>query len=183
MPSRDKPTDESPGRLVSFYAGESTDDSGRSLDEILSWSDDRLEDVHDYIQWLFPLKERSRFNPAAPILSDELISSFRSDARLREKLIKSFKRMLAFYGFDSEEKGGAFTLSRSGEYGERKSVWVNHGNHNYLRITRILTSLRLLGLEQCALAFFDALTEVYQEEKREIGVTAFNYWRQAAGLN
>ena len=50
-------------QLVNFYLGDAPDNQGRMIDEILSWKDEQLEDVHDYIQWLFPLKERSAFTP------------------------------------------------------------------------------------------------------------------------
>jgi hypothetical protein len=49
-------------RIMDFYSGLSPDHRGRHLNEILEWSDDELERVHDYIQWLFPLTERSGFN-------------------------------------------------------------------------------------------------------------------------
>ena len=48
--------------LITFYRGSGTDHAGRRIDEILSWDDAALESVHDYIQWLFPLDEPSRFN-------------------------------------------------------------------------------------------------------------------------
>src|SRR5271170_564607 len=43
------------GPLVAFYRGGYTDNGG-TLDQMLSWDDARLESVHDYIQWLFPLR-------------------------------------------------------------------------------------------------------------------------------
>ena len=39
--------------IVTFYSG-GADDRGRTLEQILAWADDRLESVHDYIQWVFP---------------------------------------------------------------------------------------------------------------------------------
>ena len=55
--------------LVRFYRGDAPDARGRTLDDILAWDDEQLEAVHDYIQWLFPLDEPSRFNPDAPLLT------------------------------------------------------------------------------------------------------------------
>ena len=43
--------------ILSFYGGETTDHRGRYLRDIQQWWDDRLEETHDYIQWLFPLAE------------------------------------------------------------------------------------------------------------------------------
>src|SRR5208283_1467128 len=46
------------------------------LHEIQEWADGQLEAVHDYIQWVFPLPERSGFNVAAPVLTRESIREF-----------------------------------------------------------------------------------------------------------
>lgn len=42
-------------RIIGFYSGQQADHRGRQLHEIQSWPDGKLETVHDYIQWLFPL--------------------------------------------------------------------------------------------------------------------------------
>ena len=55
--------------LLRFYRLEGPDARGRTLPEIWAWDAARLEGVHDYIQWLFPLPEPSAFNPHAPILT------------------------------------------------------------------------------------------------------------------
>jgi hypothetical protein len=60
--------------------------SGRSLQQIWRWPDEQLERTHDYIQWLFPLTERSVFNSHAPILNAQVIQEFRARLELRENL-------------------------------------------------------------------------------------------------
>jgi len=167
--------------LVSFYLGESPDGSGRMLDEIHTWGYHNLEDVHDYIQWLFPLAEKSSFNPDAPLLDVLQMEAFRTDERLKAKVIRSFKLMLSFYGLRCDETDQRVTISTSGEFPQRKRIWLNNGNHNYLRITRILTSLRLLGLGQYAQALFDFLDRLYREESGRIGAVTYAYWKQAVG--
>src|SRR5438874_20180 len=57
-------------KLLRFYSGEGTDDRDRTIADIWCYSHNELEGVHDYIQWLFPLAERSAFNPAAPQYAD-----------------------------------------------------------------------------------------------------------------
>ena len=52
--------------ILRFYGSGGTDHAGRTLEEILAWDDRHLEEVHDYIQWLFPLEEPSRANPCTP---------------------------------------------------------------------------------------------------------------------
>ncbi|MGK7944758.1 MAG: opioid growth factor receptor-related protein, partial [Microcystaceae cyanobacterium] len=48
--------------LINFYLGNTVDHRGRKIEDIWQWNDHQLESVHDYIQWLFPLKEKSGFN-------------------------------------------------------------------------------------------------------------------------
>ena len=77
-----------------------------TLDTILSWDDGRLEAVHDYIQWLFPLDEPSRFNPSAPLLTAHDRAAFR-DPELAANLRRALDRMLAFYGFTLDPSAAA----------------------------------------------------------------------------
>src|SRR4051812_18614981 len=113
--------------LVKFYSGAAPDDRGRFLSEIQGWPDHRLEQVHDFIQWLFPLREPSGANPDAPALDDADIREFRSSPELQSNLRASYLRMLSFYSAPAKH-------------------WLTPGNHNHLRITRMIKSMRLLGL-------------------------------------
>jgi hypothetical protein len=49
-------------KLINFYLGNECDHRGRNIIAIWQWNNEQLETVHDYIQWLFPLKEKSAFN-------------------------------------------------------------------------------------------------------------------------
>jgi len=169
-----------PGDILAFYRGQSPDSKGRMIEEIWSWDYQRLEYTHDYVQWLFPLEEPSQFNWRAPILDDNVVQAFRTNEQLRMRLLYSFKVMLQFYGLQCNEiSSGAIKITPSDEYLERKANWIEQENHNYLRITRILTSLRLLGLENYALAFFNCLNQIYLEEGETIGSVTYSYWERA----
>lgn len=166
-------------KLLAFYRGEGTDGRGRRLAEILAWADDDLEDVHDYIQWLFPLPEPSPVNPGAPLLDAKAIAEFRSDAELRARLLASFTRMLRFYGV-AIEGGSVHELPNCVE---RAKNWLSPGNHNHLRITRILRCAALCGLQTEACAFFEWLSIVYDRQRAKtwpaISPNTFDYWRNA----
>ncbi len=167
--------------IVAFYLSQCPDSQGRTIEEIWSWDYQRLEYTHDYIQWLFPLKQKSRFNPTAPILNEAAIQSFRTNEQLRIRLRQSLEVMLHFYGLQVNESGSAdIEIIKSDEYRERKNVWLNPGNHNYLRLTRILTSLKLLGLENHAKSLFKCLSQLYEEESRCIGSSSYGFWKNAA---
>ncbi|KAF2469857.1 uncharacterized protein BDR25DRAFT_304260 [Lindgomyces ingoldianus] len=88
--------------LIRFYDPEvnAQDTAGRTLDDILSWSNARLEHSHNYIQMLFPLPEGSPFNYDAPVITREVMEAFHARPKLQSRLREAFVRMLDFYGFD-----------------------------------------------------------------------------------
>lgn len=165
--------------LVRFQAGLGSDHLGRMLPEIQGWDDNRLERVHDYIQWLFPLPERSAFNAAAPVLSPEDVTAFLQSPPLRRSLLDSFQLMLRFYGFQLEG-GSPPAVGPSARWAERSAGWLTAGNHNFLRITRILRCLTLLGLQPHAAAFLARLRDVYAGDgARVVGPVTMRYWEAA----
>ena len=153
----------SPHPLIRFYLGEGPDSEGRFLRDIRSWDPRRLESVHDYIQWLFPLRTYSRFNPDAPILDDGIVARFRADGTLRAELLASFRQMLAFYGFDYREENGRPAIALAADAATRQRNWLKPGNHNLLRLTRILSCLSTLGLRPQAEVFLAALEGIYAQ--------------------
>ena len=161
--------------LLDFYRGLETDTEGRFLKEILAWPDDDLEAVHDFIQWLFPLPEPSQFNPDAPLLTNEDIAAFKSDPVLQANLMKSFGRILAFLGLSLSEgkvvEGPNFKTRVA-------DVWAIP-NHNWLRISRILRSLTILGMAAQAQALYEWLDATYTNRKFPISAETFRYWTGA----
>jgi hypothetical protein len=152
-----------------------TDNRGRSLADVWAYSDDEMEDVHDFIQWLFPLREPSQFNAQAPLLDDANIAEFRSDPRLRANLMRSFERFLEFLGLRYDD--GCITNAGDATAHQR-DLW-RYPNHNWLRITRVLRSARLLGLEEEARAFFKFLGELKESGRSGIDPVTFRYWEDA----
>jgi len=166
-------------RLIRFFGG-GADDDGRTFEEILGWDDARLEMVHDYIQWIFPLTERSGANPWAPVLDEPTLAAIRGSAEMQGRLRAAFLRMLEFYGFalkgDRVVEGARFVAASRN--------WLHAGNHNHLRLTRMLRSLRVLGLEHEAAALWEVLRSLYESERgagpRTITEETVAFWRQAA---
>lgn len=161
-------------QLIEFYRGAGTDSEGRSLAEIWGYSDEQLEGVHDFIQWLFPLRTPSRFNSDAPLLTDADVAAFRADPELRRNLLRSFEVFLTFLGLCYE--GGQ--VVEADDFG-RRGVF-DYPDHNWLRITRVLISTRLLGLEEPSRAFFEFLKALRQRGGSGITTETFGYWERAA---
>ncbi|KAF2442919.1 hypothetical protein P171DRAFT_474239 [Karstenula rhodostoma CBS 690.94] len=86
----------------------------------------------------------------------------------------------------SLEKSVAFTgahglhVIRGPNFEERSKNWCVQMDHNHLRISRILRSLRVLGLQRQCEAFYEALTHVYNDPKIAIGKSSMMFWRRAA---
>ena len=165
--------------IVDFYLGQAPDSEGRFLRDIRRWGFDRLESVHDYIQWLFPLRVPSQFNPHAPLLDAPTIRRFLDDESLRRELRASFEQMLAFYGFVLREDNGRPAVETGPDWDTRRRRWLHAGNHNLLRITRILLCLGTLGLPDHARAFLAALETVCAGDPGVVGDRTLGFWRTA----
>jgi hypothetical protein len=164
-------------QLLDFYRGQKADSEGRFLSKIWRWKDNELEFTHDFIQWMFPLPEPSRFNADGPILTEEDIAAFQGDPLLRANLRKSFGRFLKFLGLSATTDG---PIMEGANFADRSlQVWM-YPNHNWLRITRIIRSLRLLGLQTESLAFFTWLEAINKKRKFLIPADTFQYWTEAA---
>jgi hypothetical protein len=101
--------------LIAFYEGHEKDRKGRRLGDILQWPHNQLETVHDYIQLLFPLPERSNHNHSAPIIDSVVFMAFQTREDLQENLRSSFEKMLWFYGFEfhTDSEGNSMASSQA----------------------------------------------------------------------
>ena len=145
--------------IVAFYSG-GLDDAGRTLDEILGWSDDDLELMHDYIQWLFPTARPSAVNPSAPLVGAQTMRAFAARPELRDRLKAALDRMLKFYGLRRADAGTARIEIDPDLFPARSAVWLWPGDHNHLRLTRIIQSLAALDRDGDARALQRCLLEV-----------------------
>ena len=168
-------------RLLAFYRGEGTDHRGRRLADIQAFGWQELEDAHDYVQWMFPLFERSRFQPHAPVLDEATAQRFRDDPRARQELRSSLGTMLEFYGLalSREHDDLRPRVVRGPEFERRSAVWLTPMNHNFLRLTRILSSLCVLGEAELARALLACLVEIHGEHGDTVGEETLVHWRTA----
>lgn len=162
--------------IEKFYMNGCAYAGGHTLEYILNQSDDWLEQRHDYIQWLFPTDQLSRFNFKAPVIStksaDELVQ--KHGDKLKEKMLESFFRMAKFYGFHVFYNiDGSITI-KSNDVIDKG--WLSKGNHNFLRLTRIMQSLQLFGLHDYCMALKKYLLDIACEYPNIVGEKTRQYW-------
>ena len=120
------------------------------------------------------------FNPHAPILTTDTIRAFRADEQLRQRLLRSLTLMLGFYGLElTTGPGGRPHVVQGADFATRGRAWLRVGDHNHLRLTRILISLRLLGLEAHNRALFACLEDIVAQHPHAVSSTTLAYWRKA----
>ena len=115
----------------------------------------------------------------APIVTPEVRSAFLAQAELRASLRGALDRMLTFYGLQFSDEAGKEVVTRGPNFGINSRNWVTRFDHNHLRMTRILRSLRVLGLGDEAAALHGFLS-TDGEVTDTVSPRSQMYWRRAA---
>ena len=145
--------------LIEFLRGTGPDSHGRYHADILKFSDQKLEETHDYIQWLFPLREESQAVPGSPYIeSDETARILQDDEDAQENMVNALVRMERFY--------------RDNDF------WLSQNDHNHLRITRILKSVSLLSSKGNARDFYDFIMRRVEAAK-PVTEESLEYWKKS----
>jgi hypothetical protein len=146
-------------QLHAFLSGEAPDTRGRTAADVIAFSDEDLERRHDWVQWLFPLPTPSAAVPDSAYLSPNEIDAIRSDARAKDTLLRAADRLIEFYS--------------------RTDHWLGAHDHNHLRITRIIHSLRLLVSPEEARRFYQRLMSLHEATGGPVNAQSLRYWRDA----
>ncbi|XP_058846887.1 opioid growth factor receptor-like isoform X2 [Acipenser ruthenus] len=135
----------------------------------------KLERIHSYIQWLFPLRDPG-MNYRAYELTQKEIKAFQQSEEAKQRLVKSYKLMLGFYGIELEDEGTG-EVRRANNWEERYSN-LNRNSHNNLRISRILKCLGELGFEhyQAPLVKFFLTETLVNKELGSVKHSALDYF-------
>ena len=142
--------------IVGFLEGKTPDHRGRLLSMLWKQTDDDAENNHDYIQWMFPLDEPSQAVNGAPVLNDFDIDEIRENQLAIGNLEVSAGWFLGFL--------------------ERNDHWITSYDHNHLRVTRVIKSLRLLTSDQAADEFRDKVIELAGDNLNLIDKEARDFW-------
>ncbi|UQY83679.1 opioid growth factor receptor-related protein [Ralstonia pseudosolanacearum] len=153
--------------LRDFLAGVGTTNRGRTLADILAYTPRQFEDDHEFIQWVFPLTEPSQFNPHAPVMTDADCAELSADPAVRDGLQCAFSFVLKNYGATWD--GGTVSQLAGGD---ARLILVRPSHHDR-RVSRVLHSLTLLGMQGEARALLAYLERSYPNSG------ALRWWRAA----
>ena len=149
--------------LVNFLNGTGLDHQGRYLRDIWDFDDKAIEQTHDFIQWMFPLTEKSMSVPVAPTLSANDIEAIRASETAQANLERSAHWYVGFL--------------------QRNDHWIVSYNHNHLRITRVIKSLHLLVSVNESSLFLKAVFEISGDRINVIRKDAVSFWNSALKTN
>lgn len=163
-------------KLYFFLRGEGKDNHGRTIEDVLSFSDFKLETTHNYIQWLFPIDTESNYAQSVP-LTKEMTRIFKNDETVVKNVHRAYEKMLCFYGYALNEEG--MLEKRMPEF-KMMAKWLNPGNHNFLRFSRMLRSMHLLDMTNDEASLFVELEEL--ANKHGFLKIAYGFWKEAVEI-
>ena len=145
--------------IVLFLEGKIKDYEGRYLKDIWSFDDNKIENVHNFIQWIFPLDQISKYVPSSPVLIDEEILEVKQSSVAKENLIRSKQWFYSFL--------------------KRTSKWELEKNHNHARISRMIKSLKLLHSEDSAKKCLDEVLHLAKSRSFNSEGVLYN-WKKSS---
>ena len=144
-------------QVVDFFSSEKEFNDGKTpainLKIFSSFNDTQIEEIHHFIQRLFPLDSASRNNSHAPVLNGADFLTLRNNEKVSQGLSEAFERMLKFYRL--ERDGNKIVADGS----RPMSNFLGQLSHHNLRFSRIIRSMALFGKAHEAralLAFLEA---------------------------
>ena len=145
--------------LCDFLENKTSNFDGLTLHQIWEMNDAQIESKHTFIQWIFPTTEPSSAVPGSPYLNDEQVLKIRKSRLAKQNLRKS-----ADWYFD---------------FLERNSHWRKPHDHNHLRITRTLKSLRVLNGDDEADFYKEQLWQILGADIAVIPAKTVEFWETA----
>ena len=171
---------------IKFLSGEEIQDESfkfQSCEEFRKANDKNLESHHDYIQVVFPNLEQSGYANKDLYLNknlkkwQDLMQDLEIRLKIQENLRLNLIRILTFFGFE-------VTLGDSSKIIKLKAktdgVAFKLGNHNGLRLTRVLICLKIFGLNREHQLIIDSINSNKEIMKLVNGnstlKTSYGFW-------
>lgn len=143
--------------VLAFMENNGSDHKKRKLLDIIKEDDHFWEREHDFIQWLFPLDEKSMAVPTSPVIREPEITFIKESAVAQISLDTS--------------------IARYKEFLNRNNGWHSAHDHNHLRITRVLKCLKLIRNLESAQQFKYWVASELGDSIDVINAKTQQYWR------
>lgn len=144
--------------LYQFYCEKGHTNAGLTFENIIGFSDDEIENTHHFIKWIFPTKHPSQAQPSSPCLTYNDL------------------RLLSWSDIFYENFENAVTWFL--RFLKRNKVWVGKYNHNQLRITRAIISIRTLHSFELASWFHQSILSIAGGGDK-LSPATLGYWQDA----
>lgn len=125
-----------------------------TIDEIINFDNHWWDNEHNFIQWMFPLHESSMFNQSVPLIVNDHWTYYLSPHPRGDRMYQNLNRFMEFI------------------YSDISFLYVR--NHNWLRITRVLRSIRFFGLNNESIALYNIWSRCIDDKTTKL------YWEKAA---
>lgn len=157
--------------LLRFFLNERDARIPYRHEEIVKFTDDEIERYHKFIQWIFPTSQSSRFNGEVPTIDEHFVAMLHGNQCALQNYCKSCRRYLHYMDFDCNGDGNIYTHHRGKPFYRLPS-------HNFLRITRMLQSLRETGHPQCSANLFAQMMDILRSTRNHpVSNTTITYWQ------
>lgn len=141
--------------VIRFYQGQQ--DKPYPYEEIMDWTDSRLQARKNYINWLFPLE-----NDSETKLNKALLYKFKTNKNLRMKVVRAVLRMMSFFGYEITENFEVVPVKPLQRTEEGLVIGL-HNPENLSKITRILQFLEKADFRDLSALFFLMLCRAMKE--------------------
>lgn len=149
-----------PNQNLKFYRNEilSSPSPGYTIETMLKHKGDHAfyDEYPSFSQWLFPSKNPSSQNPECQELNDHEAKEIREDTVLSGRVLEAYKTVLDYFGMELVDNIQGKVKRNTATYNLRYK-YICSCPGNYMRITRILSSLGELGYERFQVPFIDFL--------------------------
>ena len=142
-------------RLKMFHEANAPLANGHKRNALLEISDNEFERNHGFIQWAFPTPQQSAQNQQAPAVDLEAAIWLAEKPDVTEFMEQMTVRFLEFLAANHH--------------------WKRSYNHNHLRISRVIQSLRVLHSWELANWFYEQV-KVFAGDDFELMAKSDGYW-------
>lgn len=162
--------------FIEFLQGEGTDSKGRTFQDYVEFSPEQWEDCHDHMQWAFPTRTVSAYNPNAPAVPEDYI--FQYEQEVQSSIFHLLERYLDSLNINIEMDRviGCSIGWKADEDDYVLNPWVGPRNHNMLRMTRVLEALGIFEMEDAQEALFNFLIYDIAVNHSDISATTVAFW-------